>query len=259
MTLRPADDFPEDDSGYGFDNIGDVLSLSPVLMEKYLSSAEKISRAAIFGPDEVKPAGERFQPPGRRGAPPKSATDYDETGLSLGSALHVNYHFPVDGEYVFRATCDGRRPGVGGADMAFWLDGKLLGVKHIEANDLEGQTREVRVPVTTGEHLVSATFYKVFERLPASFGGLNPVEPPAAPAGGRGGRGGRGGAALPPKPPANATPEELAQYQRQLARVQATAPQRARRAAVFSPPRVRSIFCSSGDRSISPKALRPIV
>ena len=228
VTLRPADDFPEDDSGYGFDNIGDVLSLSPVLMEKYLSSAEKISRAAIFGPDEVKPAGERFQPPGRRGAPPKSATDYDETGLSLGSALHVNYHFPVDGEYVFRATCDGRRPGVGGADMAFWLDGKLLGVKHIEANDLEGQTREVRVPVTTGEHLVSATFYKVFERLPASFGGLNPVEPPAAPAGGRGGRGGRGGgAALPPKSPANATPEELAQYQRQLGRVQATAPQRA--------------------------------
>jgi hypothetical protein len=227
VALRPADDFPEDDSGYGFDNIGDVLSLSPVLMEKYLSSAEKISRAALFGPDQLKPAGERFQPPGRRGVQPKSATDYDETGLSLGSALHVNYHFPADGEYVFRATCDGRRPGVGGADMAFWLDGKLLGVRHIEANDLEGQTREVRVPVTTGEHLVSATFYKVFERLPASFGGLNPVEPPANP-GGRGGRGGRGGQPTPPpQPPPNLTPEELAQFQQRIqARQQAAAPQR---------------------------------
>ena len=33
VDLRPADNFPQDDSGYGFDNIGDVLSLSPVLME----------------------------------------------------------------------------------------------------------------------------------------------------------------------------------------------------------------------------------
>src|SRR6185503_1093672 len=37
VDLRPADDFPQDDSGYGFDNIGDVLSLSPVLMEKYFA------------------------------------------------------------------------------------------------------------------------------------------------------------------------------------------------------------------------------
>ena len=36
IDLRPADDFPSDDVGYGFDNIGDVLSMSPLLMEKYL-------------------------------------------------------------------------------------------------------------------------------------------------------------------------------------------------------------------------------
>src|ERR1051325_5480285 len=40
--LKPADDFPADDSGYGFDNIGDVLSLSPVLLERYLTAAGKI-------------------------------------------------------------------------------------------------------------------------------------------------------------------------------------------------------------------------
>ncbi len=233
VTLRPADDFPEDDSGYGFDNIGDVLSLSPVLMEKYLSAAEKISRAALYGPDEVKPAGERFQPPGRRGVSPKSATDYDETGLSLGSALHVNYRFPADGEYVFRATCDGRRPGTGGANLAFWLDGKLVGVKHIEENDLEGQTREVRIPVTTGTHLVSATFYKVFEGLPKSFGGLNPVDAPETGPG----RGARGGAIPPaPQPPPNLTPEELAQFRaRQQARLQAAGPQRGPGGAIQPP------------------------
>jgi hypothetical protein len=42
VQFQPADDFPADDVGYGFDNIGDVLSLPPLLMEKYLSAAEKI-------------------------------------------------------------------------------------------------------------------------------------------------------------------------------------------------------------------------
>lgn len=39
IDLRPADEFPPDDTGYGYDNIGDVLSLSPMLMEKYLRAA----------------------------------------------------------------------------------------------------------------------------------------------------------------------------------------------------------------------------
>lgn len=42
VNFSPADDFPSDDSGYGFDNIGDALSVSPLLLEKYLSAAEKI-------------------------------------------------------------------------------------------------------------------------------------------------------------------------------------------------------------------------
>src|SRR5262249_9414942 len=56
VDFRPADDFPQDDSGYGFDNIGDVLSLSPVLMEKYLAAAEKIARTAVFGAEQLKPS-----------------------------------------------------------------------------------------------------------------------------------------------------------------------------------------------------------
>jgi mono/diheme cytochrome c family protein len=42
IKFTPADDFPADDVGYGFDNIGDVLSMPPILMEKYLAAAEKI-------------------------------------------------------------------------------------------------------------------------------------------------------------------------------------------------------------------------
>ena len=43
IRFNPASDFPLDDSGYGFDNIASVLSLSPALMEKYLAAAEKIA------------------------------------------------------------------------------------------------------------------------------------------------------------------------------------------------------------------------
>lgn len=47
IDYRASDDFPPDDSGYGFDNIGDVLSLPPMLMEKYLSAADTILDRAI--------------------------------------------------------------------------------------------------------------------------------------------------------------------------------------------------------------------
>ncbi len=47
VEFKPAADFPSDDVGYGFDNIGDVLSLPPILLEKYLAAAEKIASEVI--------------------------------------------------------------------------------------------------------------------------------------------------------------------------------------------------------------------
>ena len=47
VKFTPADDFPADDVGYGFDNIGDVLSMPPMLLEKYLAAAEKITDLAF--------------------------------------------------------------------------------------------------------------------------------------------------------------------------------------------------------------------
>jgi mono/diheme cytochrome c family protein len=54
IDFQPADDFPADDVGYGFDNIGDVLSLPPLLMEKYLAAADKIVEKAWKTPDARK-------------------------------------------------------------------------------------------------------------------------------------------------------------------------------------------------------------
>lgn len=48
--FAPAANFPADDAGYGFDNIGDVLTMSPLLLEKYLAAAEQIAEKAIAVP-----------------------------------------------------------------------------------------------------------------------------------------------------------------------------------------------------------------
>src|SRR5438093_938959 len=50
IDFKPAEDFPTDDVGYGFDNIGDVLTLSPLLLEKYMAAAEKIAEQAFQDP-----------------------------------------------------------------------------------------------------------------------------------------------------------------------------------------------------------------
>jgi hypothetical protein len=60
IPFQPAADFPVDDSGYGFDNIAGVLSLSPALMEKYLVAAERIAKAAIVPPTAPEPSVQRY-------------------------------------------------------------------------------------------------------------------------------------------------------------------------------------------------------
>ena len=54
IDYEPAKDFPADDTGYGFDNIGDVLSLPPILLEKYLAAAEEIASKAIVAAGSTK-------------------------------------------------------------------------------------------------------------------------------------------------------------------------------------------------------------
>jgi len=54
VDYNPYNDFPSDDVGYGFDNIGDVLSMPPLLFEKYVVAAKKIADQAVAGKDKDK-------------------------------------------------------------------------------------------------------------------------------------------------------------------------------------------------------------
>ncbi|HXI90667.1 MAG TPA: DUF1592 domain-containing protein, partial [Blastocatellia bacterium] len=194
VAVRPADNFPQDDSGYGFDNIGDVLSLSPVLMEKYLAAAERVARAAVFGPEQMKPTMVKLRSSGQRIIPSLTPLfDYDSTGLTLPNAIHVTYHFPVDGEYIVRAFLGGSRPvGSEPFSIALWIDGQQMQSIDLdptktatfddeEKQDLGGKVQEFRTKVTAGEHWVAASILRLYEGLPARYLGPNPSRIPPLP------------------------------------------------------------------------------
>lgn len=194
VDIQPADDFPVDDSAYGFDNIAQALSISPLLMEKYLAAAEKIARIAVFGP-ELKNLTMTFsQPLPRRMETTNlvlikqpayySTSDYDVTGLSHPGSLHVTYRFPAEGEYLFRLGGAGFRPaGSEPGKVTFWLDGKLVQTFDVnEAEDPGFEYRpdhwDLRLKVTAGPHDLVAAFPKQYEGLPPIYGGLNPSTRP---------------------------------------------------------------------------------
>ena len=101
--------FPGDDSSYGFDNIGDVLSVSPVLLERYMTAAGKISRLAI-GDTTTAPTLETYDIPKLR-----MQGDRMSEALPFGSrgGIAIRHHFPLDGEYVIKIRLQrgrGERP-----------------------------------------------------------------------------------------------------------------------------------------------------
>src|SRR5579883_1434315 len=188
VDIHPADAFPADTAAYGFDNISDALSLSPSLLENYLSAAERSVRQAIFGPEPRKAAAVHYSAPVRinvlRGTKMKvpDLATYDETGLSTYHSFHVMHRFPVTGEYEFHLTLNGHRPTQSeSAHPALYVDGKLVKEFEIDATDLEGQSVDCRIPLTAGEHLISATYLKNYHGLPPSYGGPEPSKRPPEP------------------------------------------------------------------------------
>ncbi len=118
---------PPDDSGFGFDNIADVLSVSPMLTERYLRAARKISKLAI-GDTTLQPTTEVFEVDKTLRQDGRVS---DDLPFASRGGLAVRHTFPVDGEYIakifFLRTYDGRVRGVTEPHtLEVRLDGSIL-------------------------------------------------------------------------------------------------------------------------------------
>jgi uncharacterized protein DUF1592/uncharacterized protein DUF1588/uncharacterized protein DUF1587/uncharacterized protein DUF1585/uncharacterized protein DUF1595 len=175
---------PADDSRFGFDNIGSVLTLSPLLAERYLAVARQVRRLAL-GDTAIRPTLELYEVSKHLIQEDRASED-----LPFGSrgGLAVRHHFPADGEYIFKVRLqrnsreyirglqqahdldvrlDGRRIGrftIGGErrgrSAGIFSTASMGDVAQEQYERRADETLDVRHWVAAGPHLISAAFIK---------------------------------------------------------------------------------------------------
>jgi hypothetical protein len=168
IDFQPAEDFPQDDVGYGFDNIGDVLSMPPILMEKYLAAAVSILNKAIVTDLIPKARTNQFDAANLPGSAPGGPIGEGARQLAREGDIYVNFDFLTDGEYVLRARAYGEQAGPEPARMAFLLDDKEIGRFDVAVTRAFSRLYEVRLKVAEGQHKFSAAYLNNYN---------NPKEP----------------------------------------------------------------------------------
>jgi hypothetical protein len=174
---------PPDDAMLGFDNIGQVLTLSPLLVESYLAAARKV-RAQAIGDQNITPDFEYYTLPQAL-----MQDDRMNEDLPFGSrgGIAVRHHFPMDGEYVIQVRLQRNyRDYIRGmTNKEHKLDVRLNderlqlftvgGKKHGRSSQLystsaqghvaqeayerySDEALEVRFPAKAGEHMITAAF-----------------------------------------------------------------------------------------------------
>ncbi len=169
VPFQPADDFPSDDVANGFDNNGDVLSLPPILLEKYLDAAEKIAGEAIVtsgdSPGPIK-TWEAEDLPAKTGGSP-----YSEWArvLATHGAIQIDHEFPRAGEYTLRVRAFGQQAGPEPVRMGCVVDGKTLRSAQVKAVEAEPGLYQHKVTLTKGKHRFGFAFLNDFydEKAPA--------------------------------------------------------------------------------------------
>ena len=196
LQLDSTQFLPPDDASRGFDNQAGSLTLSPALLEAYLSAASRISRLAIGTPTAPTQVTYRVAE--------DTTQNYQVEGLPFGTrgGLEVEHTFPSDGKYTFKVfsvnlgNMGNFRPfgEIRGEQLLVYLDDvrvaqvdwdKALGVGRRFDEEGGGQlkTIDVTLPVTAGEHRIGVTFLATnfapgldmnhaFERSTIETGGL---------------------------------------------------------------------------------------
>ena len=163
---------PPDDAAYGFDNIADALGVSPVLLERYLAAAGKISSLAVGDPD-TGPAGEVFR------IRQDASQDIHIEGLPVGTVggILAKTTLPLDGTYDFSIKLFRTNLGVVRGleyehQLEYTVDGARVHVSRVGGEEdfranLKNMTKagddvearaHVRIPLKAGPHVITAAF-----------------------------------------------------------------------------------------------------
>jgi mono/diheme cytochrome c family protein len=153
VDFRADRNFPTDDSGEGFDNIGDVLTVSPVLMEKYLAAAGRIAERAIATGSLPKPVEVEY------------SLRFKNLRRIDPSNVEATHRFDFDADYELKIGLPGQRakdaPPV---TLGLWIDGKLEQTTRVETRPSglvyfnPFSEERIRVPITEGDHTLRLGF-----------------------------------------------------------------------------------------------------
>ena len=162
VDFKPADNFPADDVGYGFDNIGDVLSMPPILLEKYLAAAETLLDKAIVIQKPIVAMKDVRRPQNVGTTLGPLAKQNNRIALNSNGAAFFEYEFGHTGEYIIRARAYGEQAGTELPKMEFQIDRKKIGEHSVEAVEAKPKIYETRTKVTAGRHDVRFAYTNDF-------------------------------------------------------------------------------------------------
>ena len=162
LEVDVASLLPPDDMSQGYDNMSDVLTVSPTLLESYLSAAGKIARMALGDPDATPSVDTYVVPQAFSQMRHVPGTPFGTRG-----GLAVRHHFSVDGNYVFRLSFYFASIGAFFGDN-IPAEGEQIEIavngERVALLDLDRKLRTTDVlrtppiPITAGAQLVSAAF-----------------------------------------------------------------------------------------------------
>ncbi len=155
VDIDPARDFPSDDVGYGFSNMADVLSLPPLLFEKYVDAAERIAAATVLTEADAKRR-QRFD--AARLKTSESARNREEwVWMTSRGSAYREQDIRISGEYTIRVEAQADQAGPDPARLEILVDGQPV-VTH----DIQGQREpamyEVQVDLEQGRRKIEAAF-----------------------------------------------------------------------------------------------------
>lgn len=159
VDFKPSEDFPLDEVGYGFDNIGDVLSLSPILLEKYLNAAESVVTNAILSELPVWPPLSRFQAETFK-------TESDDIIRAEGQVMGfyregvarqlISLELP--GAYEIQIRAYGQHAGPDPAKLEVRLGDLLKEVVEVKAHQDAPKVYILKVELSAGEQMLSLAY-----------------------------------------------------------------------------------------------------